>query len=76
MQINDTKSVTKTLSFLIVLYDYLLVKLKKGLLVCKQWHENKRTRVYLAKMSPHLLKDIGITESERQAELAKKFWQE
>ena len=76
MQINDTKSVTKTLSFLIVLYDYLLVKLKKCLLVYKQWHENKRTRVYLAEMSPHLLKDIGITESERQAELAKKFWQE
>ncbi len=76
MQINDTKSVTKTLSFFIVVYDYLLVKLKKCLLVYKQWHENKRTRVYLAEMSPHLLKDIGITESERQAELAKKFWQE
>lgn len=76
MQINDTKSVTKTLSFLIVLYDYLLVKLKKGLLVCKQWQNNKRSRDYLAEMSPHLLKDIGITESERQAELAKKFWQE
>lgn len=76
MQINDTKSVTKTLSFFIVVYDYLLVKLKECLLVYKQWHENKRTRVYLAEMSPHLLKDIGITESERQAELAKKFWQE
>lgn len=75
MQINNTKSVTKTLSFLIVLYDYLLVKLKKCLLVFKQWHENKRTRDYLAEMSPHLLKDIGITESERQEELRKKFWQ-
>lgn len=76
MQINDTKSVTKTLSFFIVLYDYLLVKLKKCLLVYKQWQKNKRSRDYLADMSPHLLKDIGITESERQAELAKKFWQE
>ena len=76
MQINDTKSVTKTLSFFIVLYDYLLVKLKKCLLVCQQWQKNKRSRDYLSDMSPHLLKDIGITESERQAELAKKFWQE
>ncbi len=76
MQINDTKSVTKTLSFFIVLYDYLLVKLKKCLLVYKQWQKNKRSRDYLSDMSPHLLKDIGITESERQAELAKKFWQE
>ena len=76
MQINDTKSVTKTLSFFIVLYDHLLVKLKKCLLVYKQWQKNKRSRDYLSDMSPHLLKDIGITESERQAELAKKFWQE
>ena len=75
MQINNTKSVTKTLSFLIAFYDYLLVKLKKCLLVFKQWHENKRTRDHLSEMSPHLLKDIGISESERQEELGKKFWQ-
>lgn len=76
MQINNTKSVTKTLSFFIAFYDYQLVKLKKFLQVCKQWQKNKRTRDYLSEMSPHLLKDIGITESERQEELAKKFWQE
>ncbi len=76
MQINNTKSVTKTLSFFIAFYDYLLVKLKNCLLVCKRWYVNKRTRDYLSEMSPHLLKDIGITESERQEELAKKFWQE
>ena len=75
MQINNTKSVTKTLSFFIAFYDYLLVKLKNSLLVCKRWYANKRTRDYLSEMSPHLLKDIGITESERQEELAKKFWQ-
>ena len=75
MQINNTKSVTKTLSFLIAFYDYLLVKLKNCLLVFKQWHENKRTRDHLSEMSPHLLKDIGISESERQEELGKKFWQ-
>ena len=75
MQINDTKSVTKTLSFFIAFYDYLLVKLKNHLLVCKRWYVNKRTRDYLSDMSPHLLKDIGITESERQEELRKKFWQ-
>ena len=75
MQINNTKSVTKTLSFFIAFYDYLLVKLKNCLLVCKRWYVNKRTRDYLSEMSPHLLKDIGITESERQEELAKKFWQ-
>ena len=75
MQINNTKSVTKTLSFLIAFYDYLLVKLKICLLVFKQWHENKRTRDHLSEMSPHLLKDIGISESERQEELGKKFWQ-
>ena len=76
MQINNTKSVTKTLSFFIAFYDYLLVKLKNSLLMCKRWYANKRTRDYLSEMSPHLLKDIGITESERQEELAKKFWQE
>ena len=76
MQINNTKSVTKTLSFFIAFYDYLLVKLKNSLLVCKRWYANKRTRDYLSEMSSHLLKDIGITESERQEELAKKFWQE
>ncbi len=75
MQINNTKAVTKTLSFLIAFYDYLLVKLKNCLLVFKQWHENKRTRDHLSEMSPHLLKDIGISESERQEELGKKFWQ-
>ena len=55
MQINNTKLVTKTLSFLIAFYDYLLVKLKNCLLVFKQWHENKRTRDHLSEMSPHLL---------------------
>jgi uncharacterized protein YjiS (DUF1127 family) len=36
--------------------------------------EVKRSRYYLANMSPHLLKDIGLSESDRQEEISKKFW--
>lgn len=37
--------------------------------------EKSRSRYYLVNMSPHLLKDIGLNETDRQVEISKKFWQ-
>ncbi len=53
----------------------LLVKLNRFFRYYKQWRHNLRTRYYLAEMSEHLLKDIEVTEAERQEEISKKFWQ-
>lgn len=43
-----------------------------------QWlmrlHRNYRSRQQLAKLSEHLLADIGLSEAQRQAELRKPFW--
>lgn len=38
------------------------------------WRNNARQRRQLAKLSTSLLKDIGVTEWERQMELKKPFW--
>lgn len=54
---------------------YLLEKLKKMCERLAQWQQNRRTRYYLAEMSEYLLKDIGMSEAERQEEITKKFWQ-
>ncbi len=54
---------------------YLLERLKKMRERLAQWQQNRRTRYYLAEMSEYLLKDIGMSEAERQEEITKKFWQ-
>ncbi|WP_024872553.1 DUF1127 domain-containing protein [Tolumonas lignilytica] len=54
---------------------YILDKLTKFRERLSRWQHNRRTRYYLAEMPDHLLKDIGMTESERQEEITKKFWQ-
>lgn len=42
------------------------------------WHERMRARWKLARMAqenPHLLKDVGLTKQQVEAETAKRFWQ-
>ncbi|MGO4840322.1 DUF1127 domain-containing protein, partial [Rhizobiaceae sp. 2RAB30] len=41
------------------------------------WEERKRFRLDLegmAKTSPHLIDDIGLTRQQAAAEIAKPFW--
>ncbi|MGL4206831.1 MAG: DUF1127 domain-containing protein [Aeromonadaceae bacterium] len=38
------------------------------------WLERVRTRRELAELPPYLLKDIGLTESDRYCESHKPFW--
>ncbi len=38
------------------------------------WHARYRTRRDLARMSDHLLKDIGLTPGDAIHEAAKPFW--
>ena len=39
------------------------------------WRRRARTRRQLAALDDHQLSDIGISHSERMAELDKPFWQ-
>ncbi|WP_207905754.1 DUF1127 domain-containing protein [Aestuariirhabdus litorea] len=38
------------------------------------WRQRAQTRRYLREMPSHLLKDVGIDESQRQREVDKPFW--
>jgi uncharacterized protein YjiS (DUF1127 family) len=38
------------------------------------WERRARERRMLAEMSPHMLKDLGITRSDASAESQKPFW--
>jgi uncharacterized protein YjiS (DUF1127 family) len=38
------------------------------------WQRNRCTRRQLARLDSRQLADAGITEAQRQAELAKPFW--
>lgn len=40
----------------------------------REWRIRARTRCYLIDMPPHLLKDAGISESQRLNEMNKPFW--
>jgi uncharacterized protein YjiS (DUF1127 family) len=75
MQNNNTKLGMEKVISLTVLSEFILEKLKKIFSNFKLWQGRRRTRYYLSEMSPYMLKDVGITESERQEELGKKFWQ-
>lgn len=39
-----------------------------------RWHRNSRTRQQLAQLDDRQLADVGISHSERAAELDKPFW--
>ncbi|WP_371232152.1 DUF1127 domain-containing protein [Pseudomonas sp. QE6] len=40
----------------------------------RQWHQNTRTRLQLAELDSRQLADLGISPSERVAEISKPFW--
>ncbi len=40
------------------------------------WRSRSRSRRYLARMDSRMLKDIGVTESDRMDEISKPFWRE
>ena len=50
--------------------------LNKASVMFNAWHERHRTRQQLAEMPTYLLRDIGLTEVDRQRELNKRFWQD
>ena len=39
-----------------------------------RWETNWRTRKALEKLDTHMLRDIGLTEAQAQAEWDKPFW--
>lgn len=46
----------------------------RGVARLLQWQQNCRTRRQLASLDARLLADAGISEAQRQEELAKAFW--
>lgn len=49
-------------------------QLLQVLQVLQRWQRNSRTRQQLAQLDDRQLADIGISHSERAAELDKPFW--
>lgn len=39
------------------------------------WLERSRQRQHLAMLSDHMLKDIGLTRADVEAEVLKPFWE-
>lgn len=39
-----------------------------------EWNERSRQRRHLLELSDHLLRDIGVTRAEVEAEASKPFW--
>ena len=39
------------------------------------WLERSRQRRHLAMLSDHMLKDIGMTRADVEAEVSKPFWE-
>lgn len=46
----------------------------RSLQVLQHWRRNIRTRQHLALLDDRQLADVGISHSERAAELNKPFW--
>lgn len=42
--------------------------------VVRLWRQRSRTRRQLATLDDHQLSDIGVSRSERMAEVGKPFW--
>ncbi|AZZ43585.1 hypothetical protein C1896_00780 [Pseudomonadaceae bacterium SI-3] len=51
-----------------------LPSLRRPLQSLRLWQQRARTRRQLAALNDHQLADIGISQSERMAELEKPFW--
>ena len=39
------------------------------------WLERSRQRQHLAMLSDHMLKDVGLTRADVEAEVSKPFWE-
>ena len=39
-----------------------------------EWYRRRRSRDELARFSPRMLQDIGITPADRERECIKPFW--
>lgn len=50
------------------------LSLRRILLMTRLWLQRARTRRQLAALDDHQLADIGVSHSERLAELDKPFW--
>lgn len=55
-------------------FDFPAVALTWAFQTFKKWQVRYETRLELARMGSDRLDDIGITEAERQREVAKPFW--
>ncbi len=40
-----------------------------------RWHRNYRTRLQLGNLACEVLRDVGLTEDDRDLEMKKWFWQ-
>lgn len=40
-----------------------------------KWEQRRRTRVNLSYLDDHLLKDVGLTRTRADQEVARRFWQ-
>ncbi len=38
------------------------------------WQERAEARAHLARLAPHYLKDVGLSEARAKAEARKPFW--
>jgi uncharacterized protein YjiS (DUF1127 family) len=39
------------------------------------WNHRSKSRISLARLSPRLLDDMGMTEEQRQSEINRPFWE-
>lgn len=39
-----------------------------------KWATRRRTRIALSKLDAHLLRDVGLTQGQRDSEAARLFW--
>lgn len=50
------------------------LSLRRLFQLVRLWRQRVRTRRQLAALDDHQLSDIGVSRSDRMAELAKPFW--
>ncbi|MCW8916175.1 MAG: DUF1127 domain-containing protein [Magnetovibrio sp.] len=51
-------------------------ELKSAVVTITFWMQRSRSRRSLAKLEPHLLHDIGMTQYQARQESEKAFWQD
>ena len=64
----------KTADFFSYLPKQMFAAVARGFETLVVWQRRHDDRVKLAALDEHILKDIGITQQAREAELRKPFW--